>query len=190
MSRAVVTRTIDAPRETVFAFLDEPPNQVRVAPSVVGIGAVQPTDDGKRLLYGYNAFGIVFTGSLETTTYDPPARMVFQMDGDVTGQITWELAAIDEKTTRFSYASTYDLSGFPGAGLLRRAFAWYNRRELQTTVANVEKAIERGEQTRADFQRSSVTEFDPASEPTRPSVAGEPTGATDEPAGDQSARTE
>lgn len=156
------TRTIDAPREAVFAFLDDPPNQVRVAPSVVGVADVRPKPGGgKRLLYGYRAFGVVFTGSLETSVYDPPERIVFRMDGDVRGTITWELDAVDETTTRFTYATEYDLSGFPGATLFRPLFEWYNRRELTATVANVERFVERGERTRPDFQRESVTAFEP-----------------------------
>ena len=148
------TRTIDAPRAAVFAFLDEPANQVRVSPSVTGVADVQPKPDGgKRLLYGYRVFGIVFTGSLETTTYDPPERIVFRMDGDVRGEITWELEALDADTTRFTYGAEYDISGFPGSSLLRPIFRWYNDRELRKTVANVQRAVEAGTTDREDFER-------------------------------------
>lgn len=155
------TRTIDAPRETVFAFLDEPPNQVRVTPSLIGVGNVEPkAGGGKRLVYGYRTFGVVFTGSLETTTYDPPERIVFQMDGDVVGTITWEVEAADAGTTRFTYTAEYDLSVFPGAQFARPLFAWYNRREVQTTLQNVQRLVEGGDISRGDVQLQSAPDSD------------------------------
>jgi carbon monoxide dehydrogenase subunit G len=79
---------IDAPREAVVAVVDDPQTQVRVTPALTGIADVrQKPDGGRRMVYGYGVFGLVFTGALETTTYDPPKRIVFAMTGDLAGEI-------------------------------------------------------------------------------------------------------
>lgn len=146
------TQTVEASREELFAFLDRPMNQARVSPSVTGVADVRPkADGGKRLLYGYSTLGIVFTGSLETVEYEPPQRITFRMDGDVVGEIRWELEALGADKTRFTYAADYDLSGIPGAGLLRPLVRWLNEAELRRTVRNVARLVENGDTVRGDF---------------------------------------
>ncbi|MFB6177846.1 MAG: SRPBCC family protein [Halobaculum sp.] len=139
---------VHAPREAVFAFVDRPDNQVAVTPALTGVADVQSKPDGgKRLLYGYRVFGIVFTGALETTTYDPPERLVFEMTGDIEGEIRWTLDALDEDRTRFTYAADYDLSWLPLYRLLQPLLRWYNRRELRRAVENTREAVEHGRET-------------------------------------------
>lgn len=144
---------IDAPRETVVAFVDDPNAQTRVTPAITGIADVQQQPDGgRRMLYGYRVFGLVFTGALETTTYDPPDRVVFEMTGDLDGEIRWTFEAVDGDRTRFTYAATYDLSQLPFAWLARPFVRWFNRRELRETVETTRRLVESdGERRRAEL---------------------------------------
>jgi carbon monoxide dehydrogenase subunit G len=136
---------VHAPRESVFEFVDRPDNQVAVTPALTGVADVQSKPDGgKRLLYGYRVFGIVFTGALETTTYDPPERIVFEMTGDIEGKIRWTIESLPDDRTRFTYAADYDLSWLPLYSFLLPLLRWYNRRELRQAVENIREAVESG----------------------------------------------
>jgi ligand-binding SRPBCC domain-containing protein len=134
---------VDAPRERVFGFMDRPANQVAVTPALTGVADVQSKPDGgKRLLYGYRVFGLVVTGELETTRYDPPEAITFAMRGDLTGEIRWTFEALADDRTRLTYAADYDLAWLPVWPLVRPLVAWFNRRQLEETVANAKRAIE------------------------------------------------
>jgi uncharacterized protein YndB with AHSA1/START domain len=146
MAEVSASVVINAPPESVFAFVDDPYNQVRVTPAITGVADVQQKPDGgKRLLYGYRVFGLVLTGALETTTYEPAARVVFEMTGDIAGEIRWEFEPLDGDRTRFTYAATYDFSWLPLRPVLLPLVRWFNERELQQTVENVRAAVERAE---------------------------------------------
>lgn len=142
---------IDAPREAVVAVVDDPQTQVRVTPALTGIADVrQKPDGGRRMVYGYGVFGLVFTGALETTTYDPPERIVFAMTGDLAGEIRWTFESVAEERTRFTYAASYDLSQFPLGRLFRPVVRLVNRRELRRAVENTRRLAESGGQTERD----------------------------------------
>lgn len=142
---------IDAPREAVVAVVDDPQTQVRVTPALTGIADVrQKSDGGRRMVYGYGVFGLVFTGALETTTYDPPERIVFAMTGDLAGEIRWTFESVAEERTRFTYAASYDLSQFPLGRLFRPVVRVFNRRELRRAVENTRRLAESGGETECD----------------------------------------
>lgn len=142
---------IDAPQETVVAVVDDPQTQVRVTPALTGIADVRPkADGGRRMVYGYGVFGLVFTGALETTTYDPPERIVFAMTGDLAGEIRWTFESVADGRTRFTYAASYDLSQFPLGGLVRPLVRLVNRRELRRAVENTRRLAENGEKVSTD----------------------------------------
>ncbi|ERH13419.1 MAG: polyketide cyclase / dehydrase and lipid transport [halophilic archaeon J07HB67] len=145
---------IDAPRAAVVAVVDDPQTQVRVTPALTGIADVRPKPDGgRRMVYGYGVFGLVFTGVLETTTYDPPDRIVFEMTGDLAGEIRWTFESVADGQTRFTYAARYDLSQFPLGGLFRPVVRWFNRRELRRAVENTRRLAETDHETTASGDR-------------------------------------
>jgi len=136
---------IDAPRETVVAVVDDPQTQVRVTPALTGIADVRPEPDGgRRMLYGYGVVGLVFTGELVTTTYDPPDRIVFEMTGDLAGEIRWTFEPVADDQTRFTYAASYDLSQFPLGRVFRPVVRLFNRQELRRAVENTRRLAEGG----------------------------------------------
>jgi carbon monoxide dehydrogenase subunit G len=94
VSRTVV---VDAPVEAVFAFVDEPENQVAITPGLTSVSDVEPLENGgKRLSYTYSMAGVAIRGRMETPVYEPPGRVVFELtDGPLAGEIEWLLASVD-----------------------------------------------------------------------------------------------
>lgn len=134
---------VDVPVAEVFVFIDDPHNQPVISPSVTQIRNVEPLPDGgKRLEYTYRIAGIPFSGTLETTTYEPEERVVFDMDGGISGRIEWVFEA-SETGTWFEYRAEYT---FPIPDLIERLFAplfdWYNDRELRRTAVNLKTRLE------------------------------------------------
>ena len=135
---------VDAPVAEVFAYVDEPENHVEMTPSIAEVSNVEPLENGgKRLDYTYKMVGVPLTGSLETVEYEPDERIVFEMDGDLSGTLTWEFEA-DGDATRVTYAAEYDLPGGVVRAVAEPFAVRYNERELRTTLANLRDRIELG----------------------------------------------
>jgi carbon monoxide dehydrogenase subunit G len=139
---------VDAPRESVFEFMDDPGNQAVITPSITDSRNVEPLDDGgKRLDYTYTMAGIDLDGTLETPTYEAGERIVFGMDqGPLSGTITWTFAdeAGDdgEPGTRVTYAADYELPSKVVERAARPFVERYNERELRTTLENLKDRFE------------------------------------------------
>lgn len=129
---------VGAPRTEVFEFMDEPRNQAVITPSITDIRNVEPLDNGgKRLDYTYTMAGVDLEGSLETPTYEPAERVVFDMEqGPLTGAISWTFE--DENGgTRVTYTAEYELPNTVLETAARPFVERYNERELRTTLANL-----------------------------------------------------
>ncbi|MFB6206106.1 MAG: SRPBCC family protein [Haloglomus sp.] len=137
---------VDAPREEVFAFMDDPHNQVVITPSITDIRNVEPLDNGgKRLEYTYTMAGVDLEGTLETPTYEPGERIVFALEqGPLTGTITWTFADDDGDGpgTQVTYAADYELPSEVLETAARPFVERYNERELRTTLANLKDHFE------------------------------------------------
>ena len=141
-----VSRTVrvNAPVEETFTYVDEPENHVEMTPSIAEVSNVEPLDNGgKRLDYTYKMVGVPLTGSLEAVEYEPDERIVFEMDGDFSGTLTWEFEA-DGDATRVTYAAEYDLPDGVLKSVAEPFAVRYNERELRTTLANLRDRIELG----------------------------------------------
>lgn len=138
-----VSETIDinAPVEDVFAYMDDPHNQQAVSPSVTDIRDVQQDESGKSLAFTYEMAGVPVDGRMETRVYDPPNRIVFDMEGALSGTITWEFERIDEGT-RVTYGAEYDLPSDVLETVVRPFAERYNERELRTTLENLKTRME------------------------------------------------
>jgi len=134
---------VDAPREAVFAFMDDPENQVVITPSITDIRDVEPLDNGgKRLAYTYTMAGVDLDGTLETPTYEPGERIVFDLQqGPLAGTITWTFER-EESGTRVAYAADYELPSRVLETAARPFLERYNERELETTLANLQAQFE------------------------------------------------
>ncbi|MHC3381084.1 SRPBCC family protein [Haloarcula sp. H-GB5] len=139
-------RWLDAPVETVFAFMDEPSNQAAVTPSLSRAERIERLpNSGNRAAYEYRMFGVSFTGEVRAATYEPPERIVYNMDGDLTGRIAWRFEP-EDGGTQLTYAADYEVPGPLPEFLLAPVIRWYNRREVRRLLANVAEAVEEEEQ--------------------------------------------
>ncbi|WP_336330544.1 SRPBCC family protein [Haloarcula sp. CGMCC 1.2071] len=139
-------RWLDAPVETVFAFMDEPSNQAAVTPSLTRAERIERLpNSGNRAAYEYKMFGITFTGEVRASTYKPPERIVYEMSGDLTGRIAWRFEP-ERSGTRLTYAAEYEVPGPLPEFLLAPLIRWYNRREVRRLLDNVAGAVEGEEQ--------------------------------------------
>lgn len=133
---------IDRPPEAVFAYLDQPENHATVTPSVAESEAVEQLDNGgKRVRYVYEMAGISREGYLTETTHQDGERMVFELSGDITGEIDIRLAETDGGT-EVTYTAEYDLPGRVLAAVAEPIARRFNRRQLGETLENLESHLE------------------------------------------------
>lgn len=138
------TVRIGAPVEEVFAHVDDPENHVEMTPSIAAITNVEPLENGgKRLDYTYEMVGVSLTGTMATPEYAENERIVFEMDGDLSGTLTWTFEAVDG-ATEVTYAAEYDLPGGVLGKVAEPIAVRYNERELRTTLENLRDRIELG----------------------------------------------
>jgi carbon monoxide dehydrogenase subunit G len=134
--------TVDASREAVYEFLDDPQNHAQITPSLEDVRDVEPLDNGgKRLAFTYSLGGVGLDGELEEVEHVPPETLRFEMSGRLAGELTFTLEETDGGT-RVTYAADYEV---PGRVIERLAepFVWrYNERELRTTLENLKTRLE------------------------------------------------
>ncbi len=135
---------IEAPVEDVFAYMDRPENQPEFTPSLSRSETVETLPNGgKRVAYTYSMAGVDLDGDLEATAYDPERRVVWEMSGDLTGEIEWGFEP-DGDATVFSYTARYDIP-VPVLDVLVAPFVKrYNERELATALENLKTRLETG----------------------------------------------
>lgn len=133
---------IDAPVEMVFEFMDDPHNHVTVTPSLAAVRNVEPLDNGgKRLEHTFRMAGVGLDGELVQTVHEPNERMVFEMRGQLEGEIELTFEPADGGT-ELTYTGRYDLPNAVLETVARPFVRHYNERELETTLANVKTHVE------------------------------------------------
>ena len=142
MVRVSETITVNRPLETVFDYLDRPENHAEVTPSLERSETVEQLDNGgKRARYVYQMAGITRDGYLTETVHEEGERMVFEMSGDITGEIDISFAATNGGT-EVTYTAEYDLPGRVISRVAEPFARRYNRRELRTTLDNLKTRLE------------------------------------------------
>ncbi|MES3517867.1 MAG: SRPBCC family protein [Natronomonas sp.] len=142
-----VTQTIhiDAPVEDVFAYLDDPHNHVEVTPSLASVKNVERLENGgKRLDHTFRMAGVEIGGELVEKHRSENEVMLFDMRGNLEGEIELRFEAEDDGT-RFSYTARYDLPGKVLSVAAEPFVRRYNERELKTTLENVKTRLELAE---------------------------------------------
>ncbi|PSQ24085.1 SRPBCC family protein [Halobacteriales archaeon QS_9_67_17] len=135
---------IDAPVDAVFDYMDDPHNQAEISPSIADIRDVEQDETGKSLAFTYEMAGVSLDGRLETETYDPETEIVFDMQGALSGTITWEFEPTDGGT-RVTYAAEYDFPSDVLEAVVHPFAERYNERELRTTLENLKTRMEAAE---------------------------------------------
>jgi len=142
MAEASETRLIAKPRETVFAYLDQPRNHATVTPSLESAETVEQLDNGgKRARYVYGMAGITREGYLTETTHIESERMVFELSGGITGEIDISFADADGGTA-VTYSADYELPGRVLAAVADPIARRFNSRQLGKTLDNLQTQLE------------------------------------------------
>jgi uncharacterized membrane protein len=144
MIEVVETTRIDAPVSEVFAYMDRPENQPEITPSLSHSETLETLPNGgKRVAYTYTMAGVDLDGELRATEYDPESRVVWEMSGDLSGEIEWTFEA-EDGATEVTYVGRYDVP-IPVLDAVVEPFVKrYNERELRTTLENLKTRIEAG----------------------------------------------
>lgn len=133
------------PVDAVFRYLDEPSHQVDLTPSLSRTDLVERLPNGGALVtYTYRMGVFSFSGTARATDYVPNERIVWTIDGDLTGTIRWYFEPLQhENGSRFTYAATYDIP-VPSAlrPLLNPLARRYNEREVRTLLRHLQSHFE------------------------------------------------
>lgn len=133
---------VDRPVSEVFAYLDDPRNHAEITPSLASVRNIEPLDNGgKRVEHTYTMAGISLEGELVERTHVENERMLFEMRGDLSGEIDISFEAVDGGT-RVTYSGEYELPGRVLAAVARPFVKRYNERELRTTLENLQTRLE------------------------------------------------
>lgn len=158
---ASVSRSIriDRPVEAVFEYLDDPRNHVEITPSLAEVSDIEPLDNGgKRVDHTYTMAGIGLDGTLEQRVHEENERMVFDLVGDLHGEISLSFEAVDGEqsvdgtgaageggshdATEVTYAAEYEVPGRVLSAVAEPFIERYNERELRTTLENLKTRLE------------------------------------------------
>jgi len=133
---------IDAPPETVFEYLDEPANHRTVTSAITGISNIEPLDNGgKELDFTYRMVAVGIEGHLVQTVHEPPTCHRFEMDGGLSGELTFDIEAAGDGSW-VTYTAEYTIPGQVVATVIEPFVRRYNKAELQSTLANLKAKIE------------------------------------------------
>lgn len=129
-------------QEAVFEYLDEPHSHVEITPSLVGVEDIERLDNGgKRATFTYSIAGVHLDGDLVQTVHDPPERMVFDLEGQLPGEIRLTVEAIDGHS-RVIYGADYEIPGRVLSAVAEPFVRRYNEREAKTLLANLKTRLE------------------------------------------------
>jgi carbon monoxide dehydrogenase subunit G len=132
---------VRAPPQRVFDFLDDPHNHVAITPSLADVRAIESLDNGgKRATFTYRILGLSVDGDLVEQHHDPPERMVFDLQGQLTGEIDLRVEP-DGDGTEVTYDARYDLPWGPLGRVLAPLVRWYNEREVRRLLENLRSAV-------------------------------------------------
>ena len=132
---------VNAAPETVFGFLDGPANHRTITPAISEISNVEPLDNGgKELDFTYRLVAVPVGGHLVQTVHDPPQQHRFEMTGGLSGELGFEIEAVDGGS-RVIYSATYAIPGHVISRVVEPFVRRYNRSELAATLANLESEL-------------------------------------------------
>ncbi len=115
MPRIEESVRVDAPPETVFAYLAEPNTHLEIMPNLIDVGTSESRPNGgSRGPYTFKMLGARLAGEFEDVTYAPPRRREYRLRGDVEGLMSYTIEPTrgDSDVTIVSY-------GGPRSGYVR-----------------------------------------------------------------------
>lgn len=142
MVRVTESVTVDRSIGAVFDYLDDPRNHAEITPSLAEVRNVESLENGgKRVDHTYKMAGVSLDGGLVEHHHEENERMVFEMRGDLTGEIELDFEESEDGTI-VTYSAEYELPGRVLSALATPFVKRYNERELRTTLQNLKTRLE------------------------------------------------
>jgi uncharacterized membrane protein len=141
MARVERSITIDAPVEKVFAYIDNPVNELEWFPGLMEVGDVTGKGVGARSHFTYKMIGIRLEGESTVTEYVPNERIVTQSKGGIVSIWTWTFKPQNGRT-KLTVVVDYTIP-IPVLGKLAEAVAVkWTEREADMATANIKARME------------------------------------------------
>ena len=141
MAKVERSMTINAPVEKVFAYIDDPMNELEWFPGLMEIRDVMGKGVGARSRFAYKMIGIRLEGESTVTEHIPNERIVTQSKGGIISTWTWTFKP-ENGRTRLTVVVDYTIP-IPVLGKVAEAavLKWTGR-EADMATANIKARIE------------------------------------------------
>lgn len=141
MAKVERSITINAPVEKVFAYIENPMNELEWIPSLVEVKDVAGQGAETRFRWAYKMVGIRLEGEVTNTGYIPNERIVVQSKGGIVS--TWALTfEPHDGGTKLNAVVEYTIP-IPVLGKLAEALVLrQNEREADLAMANIKDRME------------------------------------------------
>jgi uncharacterized protein len=141
--------TVAVPRETAFAFINDPARVARCIPGCEDLREIGPGKFAAVLTSKVGFMSVKFNVVVALTKVEPPAALEASVNGEAAGlggrlsaTAGLRLEALDPARTRVAYAVDLSLTGKLG-GIGQPVFRAKSEELSRTFGANVREAIER-----------------------------------------------
>ena len=141
MAKVEKSITINAPVEKVFAYIEDPMNQLEYLPSIVEVKDVTGQGVGAHYRWAYKMTGLRFEGETTMTEYVSNERIVVQTKGGIASTWSWTFTSGDggtEVSLTVEYTIPVPVLGKLGEALVLKQ----NEREAGTAMANIKAKLE------------------------------------------------
>ncbi|WP_331233431.1 SRPBCC family protein [Natronorarus salvus] len=133
---------IDESRKRVFEYMAVPENHREVMPSLHDVRDVEELPNGgTKGEVTFKMLGISNDIVFEDVTFDPPSRRVYEMSGDVEGEVRYRFEE-EDGGTRFTYELDSSLPSRVLNRVLEPVARRYNEREIEATLENLKALLE------------------------------------------------
>ena len=141
MAKVEKVITINAPVEKVFAYIDDPMNELEWFPGVMEIRDVTGKGVGARSRFVYKMIGIRLEGESTVTEHIPNERIVTQSKGGIISTWTWTFKP-ENGRTRLTVVVDYTIP-IPVLGKVAEAVVLkWTSREADMATANIKARME------------------------------------------------
>ena len=136
MAKVEKSITVNAPVEQVFAYVENPMNQLEYLPSIVEVKDVTGQGVGAHYRWTYKMTGLRFEGESMLNEYIPNERMVVETKGGIASTWSWTFTPEDGGTKvhlTVEYTIPVPVLGKLGEALVLKQ----NEREAGQAMANI-----------------------------------------------------
>jgi len=133
---------VKAPREKVYAYLEDPRHLPEIWPSMVEVADVAELPaGGHRFHWTYKMAGMRFEGDSETVEIQPEAHYVQKNTGQIPSTFDWTFVGKDG-STELRMKTEYEIPETLLGKLARPFLVKLNEREAETVLGNLKDRLE------------------------------------------------